>query len=102
MYRKGAVTEGNVTQWDKAEINFEFKLDESGDPFRDPGRKEDPATWYFERKSIESTKNRAQLIHYATEWMQRSQRCFAFTVFIAGKFMRFIRWDRAGAVVSER
>ncbi|KAG5649497.1 hypothetical protein H0H81_003466 [Sphagnurus paluster] len=102
MYRKGAVTEENVTQWDKAEINFEFKLKDSGDPFQDPGRKDNLASWNIESSSNESSKNRAQLIHYATEWMQRSQRCFAFTIFIAGKFMCFIRWDRAGVVVSER
>ena len=29
-------------------------------------------------------------------------RCFAFSIFIIGKFVRFIRWDRAGAVVSNR
>ncbi|KAG5634110.1 hypothetical protein H0H81_003369 [Sphagnurus paluster] len=102
MYRVEVDTELRATQWAKAEINYEFKLEESADPFNDPGPEDTRSTWRFTSTSIQQSKHRGQLLHYATEWLNRSHRCFAFTIFVAGRFMRFIRWDRAGAIVSER
>ncbi|KAF8067994.1 kinase-like domain-containing protein, partial [Lyophyllum atratum] len=63
----------------------------------------DPSMHPFLRPpTIKGAECRSQLIHYATEWCSRQHRRFAFTVFIGDPYVRFIRWDRAGAVVSEK
>ncbi|KAL0960015.1 hypothetical protein HGRIS_011665 [Hohenbuehelia grisea] len=43
---------------------------------------------------------RGQLISYATEIMSRQHRTHLFTLLILDQNARFIRWDRAGAIVS--
>ncbi|KAF8062452.1 hypothetical protein FPV67DRAFT_1508553, partial [Lyophyllum atratum] len=75
MYKSTVDVSKKVMQFGELELHFELK-----------GRSQD----------------RSQLIHYATEWFSRQHRRFAFTVFICDPWVRFIRWDRAGAVVSER
>ncbi|KAG5653653.1 hypothetical protein H0H81_011613 [Sphagnurus paluster] len=103
MYHHEAPTDdGNLTQFDKMELHLEFKLRVSPEPFKDPPADlKDRSGWAFESSSAEGSDYRAQLIHYATEWCSRQHRVFAFSLFIAGTCMRFIRWDRPGAIVSE-
>lgn len=101
MYKYGVDTTERVTQFDKLELSFEFKLKNSDDSFRDPiNLDENRATWEFE--SDTGSKIRGQLTSYATEWCSRQHRAFAFTVYIFGSYARFIRWDRSAVVVSER
>lgn len=46
--------------------------------------------------------NRGQLISYYKELASRQQRLFIFYIFIFGTFARFLRFDRAGCLVSAR
>jgi hypothetical protein len=55
----------------------------------------------FLRQSDTGRKSRAQLVQYATEIMHRQHRTHAFMVLIAKDSARLLRWDRAGAIVSE-
>ncbi|KAI0755194.1 hypothetical protein C8Q80DRAFT_417160 [Daedaleopsis nitida] len=63
--------------------------------------------WDFVMKGWEGTKrkegmkNLGQTISYATETFKRQHRHSCFSVSICGTSARFIRWDRAGAIVSE-
>ncbi|KAF8072160.1 hypothetical protein FPV67DRAFT_1667597 [Lyophyllum atratum] len=96
LYREDLVTTDKKTQYNEIELNFELKTNDSRDPFEEkPGRN-------FEAPAIDRMKCRGQLVGYATEWCARQHRCFAFTVYMGDPFVRFIRWDRAGAVISAK
>jgi hypothetical protein len=103
MYKDGVDSTERVTQFDKLELNFEFKLNgtNSHDPFRDPTQPdENRTTWEFEAGT--GRDYQGQLTSYAAEWCSRQHRTFAFTIYIFGTYARFIRWDRSAVVVSER
>ncbi|KAL0959983.1 hypothetical protein HGRIS_011640 [Hohenbuehelia grisea] len=66
----------------------------------------DPELSQTDKHPLESdTKSRVlvreQLISYATKIMTRQHRTHLFTLLILDQEARFIRWDRAGAIVSE-
>jgi serine/threonine protein kinase len=103
MYKYGVDSTERVTQFDKLELSFEFKLNDtdSHDPFRDPIQSDvDRTIWEFEAGTGKDFQG--QLTNYATEWCSRQHRTFAFTIYIFGTYARFIRWDRSAVVVSER
>ncbi|OBZ74090.1 hypothetical protein A0H81_06324 [Grifola frondosa] len=56
----------------------------------------------FEVDSTHAAQVRGQLISYAEMAMNRQHRTHLYSVFVMHKFARLIRWDRAGAVVSEK
>ncbi|KAI0089876.1 hypothetical protein BDY19DRAFT_992828 [Irpex rosettiformis] len=49
-----------------------------------------------------SIKHRGQQIEYASQIMALQHRIHLFSVSIIGHYARLVRWDRAGACVSER
>ncbi|THU98063.1 hypothetical protein K435DRAFT_753266 [Dendrothele bispora CBS 962.96] len=55
----------------------------------------------FEEKTTNSTNIRGQLAAYAVAPLMFQHRNHFFTVFIRGSTARLIRWDRAGAIVTE-
>ncbi|GLB40038.1 hypothetical protein LshimejAT787_0705480 [Lyophyllum shimeji] len=103
MYKADVDTSTKRTQFGEIELHFEFKVNHQSDPFADPKRtaRDKRAMHQFEALAGQRAESRSQLIHYATEWFNRQHRRFAFSIFIGDPFVRFIRWDRAGAVVSE-
>ncbi|GJE90345.1 fungal protein kinase-domain containing protein [Phanerochaete sordida] len=48
----------------------------------------------------DSRDSRAQVVSYVAEVYNRQHRHFILTAFIQGPSVRFMRWDRAGAIVS--
>ncbi|EED81544.1 predicted protein [Postia placenta Mad-698-R] len=48
-----------------------------------------------------AVKARSQISEYALHLMQSQPRQFCFMVVVAGCYARILRWDRAGAIVSE-
>lgn len=55
----------------------------------------------FEIKDTDSGKqSRAQVIKYVSEIQHRQHRTFVLCAFIWRDWVRFMRWDRAGAIVS--
>lgn len=82
------------TAWPWMVTFVEVKADEgsSGFYFSDKTR--------FLRSSDEGMKARAQVATYATEIMLRQHRTHLFSFYVAGRWLRFIRWDRTGAVFS--
>lgn len=86
--------------WHTNGLMIEFK----DTPSRDPFNKLDDART---KKCVEKTEKPhretlGQLASYAKESFAHQHRTHLFQLLIAGKFARFIRWDRAGAVVSDR
>lgn len=49
----------------------------------------------------EEKRNLGQSIAYASENFARQHRMFSFSVMVIGTRVRFFRWDRAGAIVTE-
>ncbi|KAG2131428.1 uncharacterized protein EDB93DRAFT_1108121 [Suillus bovinus] len=58
--------------------------------------------WKFECDTTNGMLTRGQMIAYALTQIGCQFRQFAFSVAIIGKHARILRWDRGGAVVTER
>lgn len=56
----------------------------------------------LEKLTDGGTSNRGQLITYFKEQAVRQHRTFIFQIFIFGAFVRLLRWDRSGAVVTKK
>ncbi|KIP02474.1 hypothetical protein PHLGIDRAFT_37885 [Phlebiopsis gigantea 11061_1 CR5-6] len=56
----------------------------------------------FENPALESAAFRASLAEHAAEHFTRQQRTCFFQVVIFGRWARFLRWDRSGAISTER
>jgi hypothetical protein len=105
MYREEVNTEARVTQFENLELHFEFKVDTLSDPFKDPPanlREKGTHDFVITNKSQKRQECLGQLVSYATEWCFRQHRRFTFAIFIGDPYVRFICWDWAGAIVSER
>jgi len=79
------------------ELFVELKHDTHCDPFRDETV---DAGSTIERRSIDGENTRGQCALYAANQLAYQHRLFAFSLVICGRRVRFIRWDREGAVVS--
>ncbi|TFK45929.1 hypothetical protein OE88DRAFT_1729424 [Heliocybe sulcata] len=56
----------------------------------------------FEASNWERRRVRAHITSYATAMFARQQRTHMFSLLFLGRSVRIIRWDHAGAIVSER
>ncbi|KAL0953962.1 hypothetical protein HGRIS_005122 [Hohenbuehelia grisea] len=109
----------NPTDFSKAISGVEVKPRDIYDPFEkappdsfssdvlttseNPSGSTNPAlSTPFELSAQRHVETRGQLISYAVEIMARQHRTHVFTLFIFHPFARLIRWDRSGAIVSER
>ncbi|KAG6882376.1 hypothetical protein C0993_010849, partial [Termitomyces sp. T159_Od127] len=102
MYRQDLDVSEKITQFGELELHSELKGHNTDDAFVDPPEGVGRRSWQFESMTMAGSRSRGQLIHYATEWFARQHRRHAFTIFLFGTYVRFIRWDRAGAIVSEK
>lgn len=86
------------------QTQVEFKREFYKDPFIDPSKKSKASgrRFPFENPTAAATQARGQIACYAGATLYLSFRMHLFTVFIFGRYCRFIRWDRRGAVVTHR
>lgn len=86
------------------ELVVEVKIDASKDPFRDL-KENETGSFFAEYKGTNSSSNAlvvlGQIAAYASQICARQHRVHCFTLSIYGTTARLIRWDRAGAIVSE-
>ena len=83
---------------------FEVKSDHTADFFEDPpaSPKSVHADYSFVKKSTRKRDaDLGQAVNYALEVCRRQHRHCCFSISVSGSTARFIRWDRAGAVVSQ-
>jgi hypothetical protein len=100
VYPKDDLPDGGKTDFSKIDFFTEFKI--PTDPFVADGRRamaEENSP--FEKNSEESQLIRGQLASYAAAVAGTQSRVHTFCVIVCGKFVRFIRWDRGGAIVTE-
>ncbi|KAL6301568.1 hypothetical protein BKA93DRAFT_738530 [Sparassis latifolia] len=96
LYRESELPVDNRPNWNIQRLHFEFKgRCDQDDPFDD--KSED-----FESVGDKREEHRGQFIQYAEKLFERQQRCFCFTVMMLGRQARLCRWDRSGAVVTEK
>ena len=83
------------------ELHIERKT-ASEDPFSDPKSRQSLQEHNFEHNSKAAMKNRGQIISYTACQFASQHRCFTFSILFLDDYVRFIRWDRAGAIVTKR
>ncbi|KAI0775524.1 hypothetical protein BD413DRAFT_429883, partial [Trametes elegans] len=96
------------TEFAYAELFFEIKPRSTGDYFSDPppgphtSRADHNFLTEFESEKDEALAARALGLHiaFATEIFARQHRVFLFTISMSGSFVRLLRWDRSGCIVS--
>ncbi|CAL1708971.1 unnamed protein product [Somion occarium] len=81
------------------EFFVEAKLSDLADPFYD--NQDTCLDDTTENMTGESVETREQIIDYTTALLSRQHRRFAFSIVICGQYARFLRWDRAGCIVSD-
>jgi hypothetical protein len=106
VYRSG-LSPTRITDFSKMEFWVEFKPSTDWDGFRDiakPNQTSDQSDEFslFENNSQKSRLTRGQIASYAAAQLATQFRTHVFSLLICSSFARFIRWDRASAVVSER
>ncbi|KAH9943836.1 hypothetical protein B0H21DRAFT_892590 [Amylocystis lapponica] len=97
VYLRSERSKDARTIWARTRMTIEFKRQVGHDPFDDKKWPEE-----FESIALDREANRGQIIHSATEIFLRQHRCFVFSVIVFGTCARIIRWDRSGALVTER
>ena len=90
------------TDFSKMDLFVEFKNAVSSDPFWDPPDGKKRREFCFEKDSNDARLIRGQLASYAAALAGSQFRVHVFCVLVCGKYARFIRWDRDGAIVTER
>ena len=99
---KSSLHNDDGTDFELMELCIERKP-ETKDPFKDLASSATSGdTNTVLHRSQEATKNRGQICSYAGLQLSAQNRFFLFTVVLLGDYVRFIRWDRAGAIVTER
>ncbi|KAF8872107.1 hypothetical protein CPB84DRAFT_1967539 [Gymnopilus junonius] len=103
VYDSDDLPEGTITDFSKMSIFLEFKSRPEGDPFRDPKNYKKPKAdnFRFESADDKPTENRGQIGSYAAAIAGSQFRLHLFSVSICRENARLIRWDRAGAVVTQ-
>ncbi|ETW82699.1 hypothetical protein HETIRDRAFT_382749 [Heterobasidion irregulare TC 32-1] len=90
-----------TTDFERMELHIERKT-ASEDPFSDPKSRKSRQEHSFEHDSKASMKSRGQIISYTACQFASQHRCFTFSILFLDDHVRFIRWDRAGAIVTKR
>lgn len=85
------------------EFVVEFKSNASSDPFVVPAKRRGKETGsgnpFVRTQQVDSVVG--QITAYATHILSSQYRTHAFTILICQNLARLIRWDRAGAIVTE-
>ncbi|KAL4065672.1 hypothetical protein V8B97DRAFT_1875063 [Scleroderma yunnanense] len=82
------------TDFSALEMWVEFKKSALFDPF------DDAEGTPFEKDTINGKSTRGQMTAYATAQLGKQFRHFSFCVIILGQMARIVRWERAGATVT--
>ncbi|THH15272.1 hypothetical protein EUX98_g9490, partial [Antrodiella citrinella] len=83
--------------WHQLELWVEFKLKEEYDAFV---TNYDKITELLDATNQHAVATHGQIVSYAVTQLARQHRGFIFSLLICGRHARFIRWDRAGSIVS--
>lgn len=100
VYEMGTIaSDAHRLDLSRADLVFEIKKELSADPFAEkaPDSKAEENTFVNNTSEI-----LGQITAYASSILGSQYRTHAFMVLITGNLARLIRWDRSGAIVSDR
>ncbi|KIN96056.1 hypothetical protein M404DRAFT_164261, partial [Pisolithus tinctorius Marx 270] len=92
-----AVTTSGETDFSIMEMCIDAKPSLSYDPFEDPDAKSNNP---FEKDTVEANDMRGEISMSVVAQFNSQFRIFAFSIIVVEDHARFVRWDRAGAIVS--
>lgn len=92
-----AVTTSGETDFSTMEMCIDAKPSLSYDPFEDPDAKSNNP---FEKDTVEANDMRGEISMSVVAQFNSQFRIFAFSIIVVEDHARFVRWDRAGAIVS--
>ncbi|KAG1753807.1 uncharacterized protein EDB91DRAFT_418361 [Suillus paluster] len=101
LYNRGSTRNG-VTDMSAMEAWITIKPSMQQDPFDDPIYDVLQGYHKFERSGEDHIPLRAQMVACADAFFATQFRRFGFSILVCGYLARFVRWDRAGAIVSRR
>ena len=90
-----APNDGRGADWSRVELSFEFK-NHTDDPFDETFPGNDPADSEHRASNLDLILSHAKLV------FDHQHRTHHFTVIIFGRMARIVRWDRAGALITEK
>ncbi|KAI0645199.1 hypothetical protein C8Q79DRAFT_757799 [Trametes meyenii] len=98
LYPIGDAPSGaDYTNWSTIELSIECKMESvQDDPF------DDTRTNNFQPMALRGRRVLGQIMSYSVLVFDNQQRTHHFTLVIFGDMARIVRWDRSGAVVSEK
>ncbi|KAI5116114.1 hypothetical protein M0805_001984 [Coniferiporia weirii] len=99
VYRKGPSISG--TRFSEMEFFVEFKPHRDDDPFEDTSNNSSGSGSFFVKSEVSAQQIIGQMVSYAVAHLGSSFRTHTFSVLVLGDIARIIRWDRAGAIVTE-
>ncbi|KAI5116111.1 hypothetical protein M0805_001981 [Coniferiporia weirii] len=99
VYRKESSISG--TRFSEMELFIELKPQRRYDPFESKPRASSKSREGFVKATPSAQHILGQMISYVIAQLGSGFRTHVFSVLILGDTARFIRWDRAGAVVTE-
>ncbi|KAF8967491.1 hypothetical protein BDZ97DRAFT_1803556 [Flammula alnicola] len=107
QYDRGVDTTTNHVRFQEAQMLWELEApNNTYDPFEDPREKfssdEARNTFLFEAPAVDRSRCRGQIAYYGTVWCARQYRLHCFLVWLGDPYVRFIRLDREGGIVSRR
>ena len=92
---RNAPNDGRGADWSRVELSFQFK-NHTDDPFDETFPGNDPAD------SEHRASNLDQILSHAKLVFDHQHRTHHLTVIIFGRMARIVRWDRAGALITEK
>ncbi|KAI5115959.1 hypothetical protein M0805_002678 [Coniferiporia weirii] len=101
VYKREAKIQG--TRFSEMELFIELKPSTSYDPFEEISSDVDKSgrRGEFVKESKIAQETLGKMTSHAIALLDSSFRTHAFSVLVIGQMARFLRWDRAGAIVSE-
>ncbi|KAJ3491197.1 hypothetical protein NLI96_g877 [Meripilus lineatus] len=95
--QRGVKSKGTPSAWDKIVVPIEVKNANRASPFK---QVKDGCP-YPESGTADGEANRGQITTYTGRVFENQSRTHVYAIYIDGESVYLIRWDRAGAIVSE-
>ncbi|KAF4563161.1 hypothetical protein EYR40_007126 [Pleurotus pulmonarius] len=106
-YEKGVVSKESPSVLELVLLGYDMKTPDTSDIVDDTAQCSEPLPHDdceapYEIPEMTSTLIRGRLANHAAEICRRQHRTHLYMVYVFHPFIRFIRWDRSGAIISER
>ncbi|KAH9480771.1 hypothetical protein JR316_0007371 [Psilocybe cubensis] len=111
VYKQSVTVPQNNIDYTELELAFDIRnTRERADPFDcravktidSEGQSESESQYPFEARGDANKVCRRRICNYAKKWLSAQHRVHCYVVYVGDPYTRIIRFDRAGALVSEQ